>query len=109
MPDTDDDDRMVDRAITDAMTERAEELSRRCQAILQGQGQATQSAVLADMLSLWIAGHICVEEIGKPDNERPVTDQTREELLTNFIAIVRKLVPESEKEIMQRIEPQGGA
>jgi hypothetical protein len=90
----------------DAMTKNAERLSRECQRVLEGQGEATQAAVLADLMSLWLAGHVVLEEIGKVD--RPETDKVREKLLADWLTTVRALVPESEKEILARARPSGG-
>lgn len=90
-----------------AAATRILELSQACQRILRDQGPAIQSGVLADLLSLWLAGHCVVEEIGQP--ERPETDKLREEILAALIELVRELVPTSEKEILQRAEPKGRA
>jgi hypothetical protein len=92
---------------TEAMTKNAERLSRRCQRVLKGQGEATQGAVLADLVSLWLAGHMVPEEIGKA--EKPFTNEFRETMLTDWLATVRALVPESEKEILSRAHPRGRA
>jgi len=48
--------------------------------------------VLADLVSVWIAGH------------HPAM---REEELTSLIELVRKLIPESEKEIFPDGKPEG--
>ena len=50
--------------------------------------------MIARLLSLWLAGH-------------PETD--RELALTDFVDMVREMVPESEKEILQRAESAGRA
>lgn len=83
------------------------ELSQACQRILRDQGPVIQSAVLADLLSLWLAGHCVIEEIGQP--ERPETDKLREEILAALIELARDLVPASEEEILQRAGPKGRA
>ena len=56
--------------------------------------------MLADLVSLWLAGHIVVEEIGQA--ERPETAKVREAMLNDWLETVRALVPESEKEILNR-------
>jgi hypothetical protein len=92
---------------TGAMTKQAEQLSRRCQRVLRGQGGATQGAVLADLVSLWLAGHMVPDEIGKA--EKPFTDEVRELMLADWLTTVRALVPQSEKEILARARPHGRA
>jgi hypothetical protein len=62
-----------------------EQISRRIQPMLKGRPAYVQSGILADLLSLWLAGHWPPE--------------VREELLKLFIELVRDLVPESEKEL----------
>ena len=57
--------------------------------LLAGHDPAWQSAVLADLLSLWVAGH-------RPD--------VREDVLAMHIELVRKLIPASE---MQMFGPAG--
>jgi hypothetical protein len=78
----------------------AEVVSKEIQKLLRGFGPETQGAVLADLLSLWLAGHFVA---GRPAQ----TSELREALLIEHITTVRKLVPESEKEIMAKIEPKG--
>jgi hypothetical protein len=75
-------------------------VSKEIQKLLRGLGPETQGAVLADLLSLWLAGHFVA---GRPAQ----TSELREALLIEHITTVRKLVPESEKEIMVKIEPKG--
>jgi hypothetical protein len=57
-------------------------ISARMHPSLAGQSPEVQGAVLAELVSLWIAGH-------HPD--------LREDLLDGWIALVRALVPISEK------------
>jgi hypothetical protein len=52
--------------------------------MLQGHGPAVQGAILADMVSLWIAGH-------NPD--------IRAEVWANWATLVHRLVPASEQEL----------
>jgi len=77
-----------------AMARRVEELLQECQRVLGGQGGTMEGAVIARLLSLWLAGH------PKPDWEQALTD---------FIDMVREMVLESEKEILQRAQPAGRA
>ncbi len=88
---------MSDKPISDetlAKARRVEELLEECQRVLDGQNGTIEGAVIARLLSLWLAGH-------------PETD--RELALTDFIDMVREMVPESEKEILQRAELAGRA
>ena len=50
--------------------------------------------MIARLLSLWLAGH---------------SETDRELALTDFVDMVREMVPESEKEILQRAESAGHA
>lgn len=87
---------------------RAEKLSLACQDVLRGHDRLVQGAALAVLVSLWLAGHLVPDEIGKA--ERPETAKIRDELLASWLDAVRLLVPESEKEIMMaHVEPQGRA
>lgn len=62
-----------------------QQVSGKIQPLLKGRVAQVQSGVLADLLSLWLAGHW-----------PPVA---REELLDEFVKLVRDLVPESEKQL----------
>jgi hypothetical protein len=62
----------------------AEKVSKVIQPMLKGRSPEVQGAVLADLLSIFLAGH---------------APQLREEILTLHIDMVRKLIPESELEI----------
>lgn len=69
-------------------------ISQQIKPYLVGAGASIQGGVLADLVSLWIAGH-------HPD--------LREDILTEFVRITRKLVPVSEKEIFgEHGFPKGG-
>jgi hypothetical protein len=72
------------RSIGD-LTFECEQVSKRIQPLLKGRPPNVQAGVLADLLSIWLAGHWPPE--------------AREELLADFVELVRKLVPESEKEL----------
>ena len=76
----------------DDTLKRVQTLLREIGPLLTGQGAAVQGAVLADLLAMWIAGHVL------PDSENK-TRQTREELLAGHIAVVRDLVPENAKSL----------
>lgn len=72
------------------------------QPLLHGQARQVQGGVLADLLSLWLAGHVII-------GDREATDELRHQLLDDLVATVWKLVPASEQEIMSKIEPEGSA
>ena len=67
-----------------ADVKRALSVSRRIQSELAGLGPDVQGAALADLVSLFFAGH------------NPVV---REEAIANWTKAMRELIPESEKEI----------
>jgi len=94
--------------IAELMTQRAEQVSGEMQALLHGLGVRTQGAILADLVSMWLAGQFDRSELDRPiGSDRPLTAQARAEAFEEFIALVRDLVPESEKQIMRRVEPKG--
>jgi len=76
------------------------DISLRIQKILHGLGPDIQSAILGDLVSLWLAGHVFVEEINNPPDQRPLTAALRDEMLTNWTAYVRALIPASERQIL---------
>lgn len=65
----------------------AVQLSEKIKPLLAGQGPDVQSAVLADLSSLWLAG---------------MASEVREEMLKTWIATVRDLVPASITEMVSR-------
>jgi hypothetical protein len=71
----------------DRQTQLAIAISKTIQPLLAGHPPEIQGAVLADLLSLWIAGH------------HPAL---REEALEQHIKAVRELVAPSEAEIFER-------
>lgn len=54
--------------------------------VLTGRDPAIQSAVLADLLATWLAGHIAV-------GDDRATKRLRERLLSEHIKLVRRLLP----------------
>ena len=66
-------------------------LSARISALLAGCGPLIQGAALADLVSLYLAGH-------RPDE--------REEVLEVFVETVRKLTPASEVQILPHGLPE---
>jgi hypothetical protein len=65
--------------------EAVELISKQMQPLLKGRPSAVQSAVLADLLSLWLAGHW--------------PPAARKMLLADFVKLVLDLVPENEKQL----------
>ena len=76
-------------ARADNTVEAVERATMTAHRLLAGHDPAWQSAVLADLLSLWVAGH-------RPD--------VREDVLAIHIELVRKLIPASE---LQMFGPAG--
>jgi hypothetical protein len=58
--------------------------------LLANKNEVIQSAVLADLLALWLAGHYC------ENAPRQETERMREELLTAHIELVRALLRPNE-------------
>jgi hypothetical protein len=70
----------------------AMELSRKIQPMLSGLGPGAQGVVLADLLSIWLAGH-----------HRDI----REEALERWTKLVRDMLPESIGEVYCGEPPEG--
>ncbi len=64
----------------------ADRIVNQARLILAGHPPGVQSAALADLLSMWLAGHIIQGAPGE-------TDALRERLLEGHIALVRRLLP----------------
>ena len=59
----------------------------RIKPILAGHPARVQSSVLAQLLAMWLAGHVALRQ-GAAENEK-----LRDELLRDHIDLVRRLVP----------------
>jgi hypothetical protein len=70
----------------------AEKLVQSIRPLLAGRSPQTQGAALADLLAIWLAGHV-VE--GNPAE----TDTLRDELLEAHIEAVRRLIPINSRQI----------
>jgi hypothetical protein len=70
------------------------ETESRIMAALSGQGAPLQGALLADMVALWLAGHIV------PD-DGAASATAREMILRDWLDTVWKLVPLAEAEIIK--------
>lgn len=66
--------------------------------ILHGRGEMIQGAVLADLLAMWLAGHV-----------GPDAEALRAELLAMHIDAVRKLIPVNEVMLLQSLRAAGHA
>jgi hypothetical protein len=87
-----------EQAVTDdeAKAKLIEAISAQIQPLLKGHDPDVQCGVIADLLSLWLAGHW-------PHELRIV-------LLSNFVDLVRALTPESERQLFgPRGHPAGWA
>jgi hypothetical protein len=73
---------------------RALKLADRIKPLLAGKGPGVQSAALADLVALWLAGHIDVTGALE-------TDFLREPVLENWLKTVRELVPACEADILR--------
>jgi hypothetical protein len=100
---------MTKDPILELITHNAWQTSQQIQELLHGLGSRTQGAILADLVSLWIAGHIDLSELGNAPDNRPHTAAVRHEILTEWMALVVTLLPESESEVLRQAEPEGTA
>ena len=78
--------------MVNAKLRAAADLVAQMKPLLSGKSAEVQGAALADLLSIWLAGHIVPADTEK-------TDQLRGEMLGLHIMAVLELVPESELEI----------
>jgi hypothetical protein len=69
--------------------------------VLHGLGCVMQRGILANVTSMWLAGHFLSDDSG--DIDRVATNEMREALLQEFINLVRELIPLSEQELLERI------
>ena len=73
---------------------RVRELVERLGVLLHGEGPHVQSAALADLLAMWIAGHF---------GDSPVaTTAVRSQLLRDHMRLVRDLIRPNEQMILER-------
>jgi hypothetical protein len=71
----------------------SQELCEKIAPILGGHDPAVQSAALADLTAMWLAGHFV------PDNVAG-TKQLRKELLREHVKLIRDLVPLNEQKLL---------
>ena len=60
--------------------------------LLAGEAPHVQGAVLADLVAMWLAGHVVMDSHGK-------TRRLRADLLRGHVAVVRELTHENAKEL----------
>ena len=63
--------------------------------LLAGKPVPVQGAALADLLSIWLAGHLAATPAA--------TERWRAELLEHHLSVVRRLIPENERAILRRV------
>lgn len=68
--------------------------------LLHGLDPETTSAVLAQLVSMWVAGHVVFESEGT-NIERAETDAARKEVFAYWAKLVTQLIPVSEAEILR--------
>lgn len=83
------------------MTARTEQLCREIQPFLAGEGAGVQGAVLADLVAMWLAGHVVLDDNRKID--RDATDAARNAALDQWFDLVRGLTVMNEKTIEAKI------
>jgi hypothetical protein len=99
---------MTDDRLSDEMAQRVAVVSREMQGLLYGLGHQIQGAVLADLVSMWIAGTWDIGEL-RGGFAGPLTTEARAYVFKEWIELVTDLIPESERELMQHVHPQGTA
>ena len=80
---------------------RVEDLVRQIGPILHGMGPELQSAALADLTAMWLAGNVALDPAGGIDRER--TDTLREDLLRLWLKTMHDLVPVNERVILEKV------
>jgi hypothetical protein len=85
---------------SDEGAKQAQAIKRQIRPHLAGLPSEVQGAILADLLSLWLAGHIV------PGNRRE-TDSLRSVLLRQHVKAVREMIPSSEAEILGNLPVAG--
>ena len=68
--------------------------------LLHGLDPETTSGVLAQLVSMWVAGHVVFESNGTTI-ERAETEAARREVFAYWTTLVDKLIPISETEILR--------
>jgi hypothetical protein len=79
------------------MSQKVEAICQEIYPELHGQGSEVIGAVLGELVSKWLAGHVV---IGSRDD----TEKRREEILAMWLEMVRALVPLQESEIERELQ-----
>jgi hypothetical protein len=72
----------------------SQELCNKIAPILGGNDPAVQSAALADLAAMWIAGHFVPHNLAG-------TKQLRNQLLREHVKLIRQLVPLNEQKLLE--------
>lgn len=83
-----------------------EAVSRQIYPLLHGQNPLLVGAVLIDLVSMWLAGHVSVAESGNEEESLKYTRELRQQLLSDFIIAVEAMVPVNAKEIGNLHDPK---
>lgn len=78
---------------------RVRELVERIGVLLHGEGPEVQSATLADLTSMWIAGHFVADNPAE-------TARYRGKLLRRHMQLVRDLIRPNEQMILERVRKE---
>jgi hypothetical protein len=78
--------------------DRALEVSRQIEPLLAGLGPDVQGAILANLTSMWLVGHM-----SENHDDHATTAAVREKILGLHIEAVRDLIAPSERELRARM------
>ena len=70
-----------------------EELSDQMGELLAGRGPELQGAVLVNLVSAWLAGHVMFADNGNEERTRSETRDLRQEIFSEFIVAVCNVMP----------------
>jgi hypothetical protein len=76
----------------------ADKITEQIRPMLEGLGPMIQSIIVADLTAAWLAGHL-LHKGGEVKSK--ATLALREEILTNFLTLVRQLMPLHHARIME--------
>lgn len=85
----------------DAQERESLRLGEAIRPLLAGKAPAVQGAALADLLALWLAGHVLQKDDGEVDDK--ATRELRLGLLKQHCAVVEELIPLN---FAMRVEPE---
>lgn len=84
---------MNERKITAAILTASEKIA----AVLEGLGPEMQGAILAELFSRWLAGHMVPDKPGSFEVEK-----MRQEVVENWLTLVYKMTPANEAMIREQ-------